>query len=195
MDGLRRPSTDFCHNHDWRVDVPASTEITPFFTGPKRWLRPRNQNPKCRRISRNWHGADPLRTSNRGSCRYPTQCTRQQTRPGIGLIGQTTAGGPAILANLGGAYIDSQDIHLRPLAEQALQRSIAIAPSYPAYANLGNLYIHERKFNEAATATEKALSINEKDVYVYNQLLAARFCWIFLVCLIIQALGLSRQPE
>ena len=40
-----------------------------------------------------WHGADPLRTANRGNCRYPPRCTWQQTRQRVGVIGQTTAGG------------------------------------------------------------------------------------------------------
>jgi eukaryotic-like serine/threonine-protein kinase len=57
------------------------------------------------------------------------------------------------------------------MAEQSFQRSIAIAPSYEVYANLGFLYLQEGRFQEGAAASEKALSINDKNYDVWNNLL------------------------
>jgi eukaryotic-like serine/threonine-protein kinase len=65
------------------------------------------------------------------------------------------------------------------MAEQSLQRSIAIAPSYEVYANLGVLYIQENRFQEAAAVNEKALSINDKNYDVWNNLLTC-YDWLKL---------------
>jgi serine/threonine-protein kinase len=58
-------------------------------------------------------------------------------------------------------------------AEQMLRKSIALEPTYPAYANLGHLYLQEQKFAEGATATEKALQLNDKDYVVWGNLASA----------------------
>jgi serine/threonine protein kinase/tetratricopeptide (TPR) repeat protein len=84
---------------------------------------------------------------------------------------QLTPDNAQVLANLGAAYIDTGDPKQYSLAEQSLQRSIAIAPSYGAYANLGDLYMQESRFQEAAAASEKALSLNDKNYDVWNNLL------------------------
>ena len=42
--------------------------------------------------------------------------------------------------------------------------------SYPAYSNLGYLYIKEQKYAEAAAAVEKALQLNDKDYMVWGNL-------------------------
>jgi serine/threonine protein kinase/tetratricopeptide (TPR) repeat protein len=84
---------------------------------------------------------------------------------------QLTPDNAQVLANLGGAYVDTGDPKQYPMAEQSFQRSIAIAPSYEVYANLGFLYLKEGRFQESATASEKALSINDKNYDVWNNLL------------------------
>ena len=78
-----------------------------------------------------------------------------------------------VYSNLGSAYIDQGGAEILPLAEQALKKSIALSPGYPAYANLGMLYMQERRYAEAATATEQALKINGNDYMVWNNLMLA----------------------
>jgi serine/threonine protein kinase/tetratricopeptide (TPR) repeat protein len=75
--------------------------------------------------------------------------------------------------NLGAVYIDAGDPKRYPDAEKMLQKSIALEPSYRAYANLGYLYIQERKFADAAAGVEKALQINDKDYLVWGNLMLA----------------------
>jgi eukaryotic-like serine/threonine-protein kinase len=84
---------------------------------------------------------------------------------------QLTPDNAQVLANLGAAYIDAGDPKQYSLAEQSLQRSIAVAPSYGAYANLGDLYLQESRFQESAASSEKALSLNDKNYDVWNNLL------------------------
>jgi len=84
---------------------------------------------------------------------------------------QLTPDNAQVLANLGGAYVAAGDTKQYSLAEQSLQRSIAIAPSYEAYANLGFLYMTESRFQESADASEKALSLNDKNYEVWSNLL------------------------
>jgi serine/threonine-protein kinase len=84
---------------------------------------------------------------------------------------QLTPDNAQVLANLGGAYVDTGDTKMYPMAEQSLQHSIAIAPSYEVYANLGSLYIQESRFQEGAAMSEKALSLNDKNYDVWNNLL------------------------
>ncbi len=73
-------------------------------------------------------------------------------------------------SNLGAAYIDSGDPRYFPEAEIALKKSTELAPSYGAYANLGSLYLRQDRFAEAASATEKALQLNDKDFIVWTNL-------------------------
>ncbi|MGA9356131.1 MAG: protein kinase [Terriglobales bacterium] len=74
--------------------------------------------------------------------------------------------------NLGGMYSDMGDKHYAE-AEQMLRKSIALEPSYAAYANLGYLYIQQQRYAESAAATEKALLMNDKDYMVWGNLLDA----------------------
>ncbi len=78
-----------------------------------------------------------------------------------------------VYSNLGSAYEDEGGDKNLPLAEQALKKSISLSPGYPAYANLGLLYMQEKRFAEAATATEQALKINGNDYMVWNNLMLA----------------------
>jgi eukaryotic-like serine/threonine-protein kinase len=76
-----------------------------------------------------------------------------------------------VLLNLGAAYLDSGNAESYPAAERALKKSIELAPSYPAYSNLGTLYVLQQRFIEAAPTTEKALQLNDNDYQVWNNLL------------------------
>jgi eukaryotic-like serine/threonine-protein kinase len=85
---------------------------------------------------------------------------------------QLTPDNAALYLNLGGVYSDMGDKHY-PEAEQMLRKSIELEPTYGAYANLGYLYNQERKFAEAAAATEKALQMNDKNYVVWGNLAIA----------------------
>ncbi len=87
-------------------------------------------------------------------------------------IALTPDNAPAYL-NLGAAYVDKGDPKDYPEAEQILQKSSALDPSYAALANLGYLYIQERKYAEAADAEEKALRLNDKNYLVWANLALA----------------------
>jgi serine/threonine-protein kinase len=82
---------------------------------------------------------------------------------------ELTPDNSALYLNLGAVYSDMGDQHYAE-AEQMLRKSIALEPTYPAYANLGHLYLQEQKFAEAAAATEKALQLNDKDSVVWGNL-------------------------
>jgi tetratricopeptide (TPR) repeat protein/tRNA A-37 threonylcarbamoyl transferase component Bud32 len=75
-----------------------------------------------------------------------------------------------VLFNLGAAYIDSGDPKYFAQAESALKRSIAINPSFPAYANLGSLYSREGKHEVAAEVTRKALDMNDENYIIWRNL-------------------------
>jgi eukaryotic-like serine/threonine-protein kinase len=90
---------------------------------------------------------------------------------------QLTPDNAATYSNLAGAYIAIGDAASNVLAEKALQKSIAIAPTYAAYANLGNLYLSEKKYEQSAEATLKALALNDKDYVVWSNLLNA-YLWL-----------------
>jgi serine/threonine-protein kinase len=78
-----------------------------------------------------------------------------------------------LYSNLAAAYLDSGDPKSLAEGEQALKKSIEISPGYPAYANLGLLYIEEKRYADAATATEQALKIDGHDYRVWNNLMLA----------------------
>jgi serine/threonine-protein kinase len=78
-----------------------------------------------------------------------------------------------VYLNLGATYLDSGDPKLQADAERALKKSIEISPSYPAYANLGNLYLTQQRYRESASLTEQALKLNDHDYNVWNNLVLA----------------------
>ena len=86
---------------------------------------------------------------------------------------QVTPDNAELWSNLGSAYVDQGGAKSLQPAEEALKKSIALSPGYPAYANLGMLYMQERRYPEAATATEDALKINGNDYMVWNNLMIA----------------------
>ncbi len=85
---------------------------------------------------------------------------------------QLTPDNAQVLLNLGGAYLESGDSKLYPQAEQALKKSILLSPTYPAYSNLGILYMTEQRYADAAAATEKALQLDDRDYLVWSNLLS-----------------------
>jgi serine/threonine protein kinase/tetratricopeptide (TPR) repeat protein len=78
-----------------------------------------------------------------------------------------------VYLNLGASYLDSGDPKLQADAERALKKSIALSPSYPAYANLGNLYLTGQRYADSASVTENALKLNDHDYMVWNNLVLA----------------------
>jgi len=75
-----------------------------------------------------------------------------------------------VFLNLGAVYSDTGDPRNFPAAEAALKKSLALGPSYPAYANLGFLYSLTERWADAASMTEKALQMNDKDYQVWRNL-------------------------
>jgi eukaryotic-like serine/threonine-protein kinase len=90
---------------------------------------------------------------------------------------QLTPDNAQVLANLGGAYVDSGDARNLPLAESALKQSIALSPSSGAYANLGFLLYQQHRYHESAEATQQALTLNSADYVVWDNLRDA-FEWL-----------------
>ncbi len=62
-------------------------------------------------------------------------------------------------------------------AEATFQKSIQLAPNYQAYANLGWLFMDQKRYSEAAAATRKALDLNDKDWRVWANLQLA-YTWL-----------------
>ncbi|MBI3280743.1 MAG: protein kinase [Acidobacteria bacterium] len=58
-------------------------------------------------------------------------------------------------------------------AQDAYRKSIAIAPSYPAYSNLAGVYYNAGDYLNAAAAYEKALQINDRDYRPWGGLASA----------------------
>jgi serine/threonine-protein kinase len=80
----------------------------------------------------------------------------------------------AAWANLAAIYLDTEDPKYSEDATKALQRSLELAPTYPAYANLGFLYLQQKKYADAANVTEKALAINSNNPQVWENMAVAR---------------------
>lgn len=78
-----------------------------------------------------------------------------------------------VYSNLGSAYVDEGNPKSMPLAEEALRKSIELSPGYPAYANLGMLFMQERRYADSAAALNQALKINANDYMVWNNLMIA----------------------
>jgi eukaryotic-like serine/threonine-protein kinase len=114
-----------------------------------------------------WDGYNNLGVFYDGQNRY--QEAIAQLRHAVEL----TPDNARVYLNLGAVYIDSGDPKRFPEAEQALKKSSELGPTYPAYANLGYLYIQERKYAEAAATVEKALKLNDKDFLVWGNLALA----------------------
>ena len=78
-----------------------------------------------------------------------------------------------LYSNLGSVYLNQGGPESQTEAMQALQKSIALSPSYQAYANLGMVFLAQKRYPEAAAATEKALQLDNHDYVVWNNLVVA----------------------
>ncbi|MEM7052638.1 MAG: protein kinase [Acidobacteriota bacterium] len=72
-----------------------------------------------------------------------------------------------LLLSLGGIYHFQGRL---PEAATALQRSIEVRPSGPAYSNLGTLYFFQGRLEEAATAYRSALDLNANNYFIWANL-------------------------
>jgi len=114
-----------------------------------------------------WDGYDELGNFYDRQSKYDQAI--QQYRHAL----QLTPDNAQVYANLGATYLNSGNPSNQAEAERALKKSIALNPSYPAYANLGNLYLTQQRYAEAAAVTEKALQLNDHDYMVWNNLVLA----------------------
>jgi serine/threonine-protein kinase len=115
----------------------------------------------------NWFGFNDLGAFYERQGKYPQAVAAYQQALDL------TPDNSEIYSNLAAAYIDAGGKANLTKAEEALKRSVALNPSYPAYANLGLLYMQEKRYAEAATATEHALQINGNNYLVWNNLMVA----------------------
>ena len=90
---------------------------------------------------------------------------------------ELTPDNPEAYSDLGVEYMQLSDSRSAAAAEAAFLKSLALAPNYQAYANLGWLYLDHQRYSEAATATEKALTLNDKDWRVWANLELA-YTWL-----------------
>jgi eukaryotic-like serine/threonine-protein kinase len=86
---------------------------------------------------------------------------------------EMTPDNAVVYLNLAAAYLDRGNPEDLPTAETALKKSIALGPSYPAYANLGFLYLNEKRYPESVAITLKALQLNGNDYLVWANLMTA----------------------
>jgi serine/threonine protein kinase/tetratricopeptide (TPR) repeat protein len=104
---------------------------------------------------------------------YDRQNKYQESIASLRQAIELTPDNAQVYLNLGAVYIDTGDANLAGDAEQALRKSIALAPSYPAYANLGQLFYTQKRYRESADMTEKALQLNDQNYLVWNNLVNA----------------------
>jgi serine/threonine-protein kinase len=90
---------------------------------------------------------------------------------------ELTPDSPEGYSDLGVAYTALNDSQSNAAAEAAFQKSIQLAPNYQAYANLGWLYMDEKRYADAAAATRKALELNDQDWRVWSNLQLA-YTWL-----------------
>ena len=90
---------------------------------------------------------------------------------------ELTPDNTAAYNNLGIEYMELNDSKSYAAAEAAFRKSIQLAPNYQGYADLGWLYLAQKRYAEAATATRKALDLNDKDWRVWANLLVA-YQWL-----------------
>lgn len=79
--------------------------------------------------------------------------------------------------NLALAYMDLDDPKMLGEAENAFKRSIAISPTFGAFANLGFLYTQEHRFHESVDASLEALKLNKEKDDIWENL-ADAYEWL-----------------
>jgi serine/threonine-protein kinase len=109
-----------------------------------------------------WGGYDDLGLYYDRQAKYP-QAIEQLKR-----AAELTPDNAQVYSNLGAVYIDWGDAKVLPEAEKALQKSIALTPSYPAYANLASLYYNAKRYSEAAGMWEAALKLNDRNYLLWG---------------------------
>ena len=90
---------------------------------------------------------------------------------------ELTPDNPEAYSDLGVQYLELGDSQSLAAAEAAFQKSIQLAPNYQAYANIGWLYILQKRYRESADATKKALELNDRDWRVWSNLQLA-YIWL-----------------
>jgi eukaryotic-like serine/threonine-protein kinase len=75
---------------------------------------------------------------------------------------------PMLYFNLGAFYLDGGDAASFPLAEEALHKSLALAATNGAYGNLALLYLYEKRYAEAAAASEKAIPLDRQQILTWR---------------------------
>jgi serine/threonine protein kinase/tetratricopeptide (TPR) repeat protein len=90
---------------------------------------------------------------------------------------ELTPDNPEAYSDLGVQYMQLGDADSFVAAEAALRKSIQLAPNYQAYANLGWLYLQQKRYDESAAATQKALELNDRDWRVWSNLQLA-YTWL-----------------
>ncbi|ABF42117.1 serine/threonine protein kinase with TPR repeats [Candidatus Koribacter versatilis Ellin345] len=76
----------------------------------------------------------------------------------------------AAYSNVAGVLLLIGDPASQKEAETALRRSLDLSPSYAAYANLGRLYMSQKRYAEGVDITRKALSMNDQNYEVWANL-------------------------
>jgi serine/threonine protein kinase/tetratricopeptide (TPR) repeat protein len=118
-----------------------------------------------------WEGYNVLGIFYDRQQRYPEAIAQ------LKKVVQLTPDNAQAYSNLAAVYLDTSDPKWIPDAQAALTKSVAITPSYPAYANLGSLYFNQGRYAESAAMTEQALQINDKDYQVWYNLLLS-YQWL-----------------
>jgi serine/threonine protein kinase/Flp pilus assembly protein TadD len=108
---------------------------------------------------------------------YDRQKRRPEAIAQYQRVFELTPDNPEAYSDLGVIYMEVNDSQSSAAAEAALQKSIQLAPNYQAYANLGWLYIGQKRYADSAKASEKALELNDKDWRVWSNLLLA-YTWL-----------------
>jgi serine/threonine-protein kinase len=86
------------------------------------------------------------------------------------LAQQLTPDNAEVYYNLAGVYLAAGSPQELAKAEEALKKSIELEPTYPALANLGFLYLQQKRYAESAEMTRRVLQINDKNFMVWENL-------------------------
>ena len=86
------------------------------------------------------------------------------------LARQLTPDNAEVYYNIAGVYLAAGTPQDLAKAEDALKKSIELDPTYPALANLGFLYLQQKRYAESAEMTRRALQINDKNFMVWENL-------------------------
>ena len=118
-----------------------------------------------------WDGYNSLGIFYKRQRRFPEAIAQ------LKKVVQLTPDNAQAYNNLAAVYLDADDPKLIPDAQAALSKSVALAPSYAAYANLGNIYYSQGRYAESAAMIEKALKLNDQDFQVWYNLLLS-YQWL-----------------